>query len=94
MNEEKYLEAILLPLVAYASELSIQKSVDEKGILLVVKASKEDMGRIIGKAGTNANAIRALMRSYGSINQQHISVKIEDPQGSPRRAYQSDGQIN
>lgn len=81
MNEQTYLESILVPLLANPKDLKVEHQVDEKGILLTVKAHSSDMGRIIGKAGSTANSVRNLVRQYGALHQQHISVKISDPEG-------------
>lgn len=78
MNEKEYLTAIVTPLLSHPEDLHIEHSVDEKGVLLLLEANKEDMGRIIGKAGITANSIRTLMRQYGVKNQAHVSVKINE----------------
>ncbi len=89
MNEQTYLESIIAPLLAHPEELKIEHQLDEKGVLLTIKAHSADMGRIIGKAGSTANAVRTLLRQYGAAHQQHISVKISDPAGYVRPSYDS-----
>jgi len=86
INEQTYLESIITPLLAHPEELKIDHIVDEKGVLLTITAHQIDMGRIIGKAGATANAIRTILRQYGGLHNMHISVKISDPVGS-ERAY-------
>lgn len=80
MNEKEYLTAIVTPLLSKPEEISVGHSIDEKGVLLTLKVSGDDMGRIIGKGGITANSIRNLMRQYGSLNQKHIAVKIAEPE--------------
>lgn len=79
LNESEYLESIIKPLIL--KELDIEKIVDDRGILLIVKVEKEDIGRIIGKQGETARAIRRLIRQFGMANDQHIAVKIYEPNG-------------
>lgn len=79
MNEITYLENVVTPLLAHQEDLKIEKVTDEKGILLTITAHGEDMGRLIGKMGCTANAVRTLLRQYGSLHEAHISVKINDP---------------
>jgi hypothetical protein len=79
MNETTYLENIVTPLLSRPEDLKIEQVVDEKGVLLTLTVNGEDMGRLIGKLGCTANAIRTLLRQYGALHQQHISVKINDP---------------
>lgn len=74
MSEITYLESIIIPLTQ--DECDIVKQVDEQGILLNISASKKDMGRIIGKRGETAKALRRIMRQFGITRGMHISVKI------------------
>lgn len=85
-----YLENILKPLLQHPMNLEITRSVDEMGVYLVVRTHAEDMGRVIGRQGNSAKAIRILMRQFGAINQRMISLKIEEPVGG-KRFYSNDG---
>lgn len=82
MNEKIYLENIITPLLSIPNDIEINQTIDERGVLLTLTVASADMGRIIGKLGATANAIRLLMRQYGAATQKHISVKINDPVGS------------
>ena len=44
----------------------------------------EDMGQIIGKAGSTARSIRSLVRIVGLKNHARVNLKIEEPEGSTR----------
>ena len=90
MNEQTYLESIIAPLLAHPEDLNIAHQIDEKGVLLTIKANASDMGRVIGRGGSTANSIRTLMKQYGALHQQHISVKISDPEGYVRPVAQTD----
>lgn len=83
-NEILYLEAIVKPLVSYPEEVRIEKTSDEMGILLSLNLHKDDMGKIIGKEGNTARAIRHIVRQYGMSRQARISIKINEPAGSVR----------
>jgi len=78
MNEKDYLTSIVSPLLSKPEDLQIKHTVDEKGVLLMLSAHKDDMGRVIGKAGVTANSIRTLMRQFGVLKQAHVSVKINE----------------
>lgn len=80
MKASDYLYSLIQPLLAYTSALKIEESVDERGILLTMSVSQEDMGRVIGKNGDNARAMRCLVRQLGLQNKAHISVKINEPE--------------
>ncbi len=76
--EEQYLESIITPLLS--SKPQIEKKTDERGVLLTLSVCKADMGKIIGKNGDTARAIRRLLRQYGMNNQAIISLKINEPE--------------
>ena len=75
--EVDYLEAIINPIIK--GDVKIEKKIDERGVLLTVKLDQEDIGRVIGKKGETARAIRRLIRQYGMANDMHIAVKIYEP---------------
>lgn len=83
--EVAYLESIMLPLLSHPEKFEAHRSTDDRGVYIVVRVHQEDMGRVIGKQGQTAQAVRNLMRQFGGINQKMISMKIEEPAGSTRR---------
>lgn len=56
-------------------------TVDEKrgrsGSTLILHVAPDDAGRVIGKSGRVANAIRTLIRSVAMQNGERISLEIE-----------------
>ena len=51
---------------------------DEEGTVVYhLHVAEQDMGRVIGKQGRIANAIRVVMRAAASRNNQNISVEID-----------------
>lgn len=50
---------------------------DEGVIVYHLSVAEEDMGRVIGKQGRIAKAIRTVMRSAANRNGQKISVEID-----------------
>ena len=51
---------------------------DEEGVIAYhLHVSENDMGRVIGKQGRIAKAIRVVMRAAASRNNQNISVEID-----------------
>jgi len=79
--EQEFLDHIIKLIVTKPEEVEINRSVDDLGVLITLKVSKEDMGRIIGKEGQTAKAIRTLLRVIGSRNNQRVNVKILEPEG-------------
>ena len=54
------------------------------GVLIEVKVDPEDMGLLIGRAGSTAKAIRTLARIVGMRNNARVNLRIVEPEGSPR----------
>lgn len=85
MTETDYLRGILEPILDEPDKLSIAKTIDDMGVLLSVQCGKNDMGRIIGRQGATAKAIRTLMRIFGMLQSARINVKLLEPEGSSFR---------
>lgn len=72
-----WLRTVIGGLVSQPDKVEIEKTTDEQGVLFTVKVSKEDAGKVIGKAGVIANAIRTLLRSAGFLLDMRASMKID-----------------
>ena len=75
---EEILKTIIENLVENKEEVKITRIEDEKGILLKVKVAQEDMGKVIGKQGKVARAIRTIMKSITSNEQKNVGVIFEE----------------
>lgn len=75
---EEILKTIIENLVENQEEVKITRIDDEKGILLKVKVAQEDMGKVIGKQGKVARAIRTIMKSITSNEQKNVGVIFEE----------------
>jgi len=80
-SDREFLELIIKALVDHPEEVQIDRKVDEMGVLLSLKVNPEDMGQVIGKAGSTARAIRNLVRIVGLKNHARVNLKIEEPAG-------------
>ncbi|OHA71135.1 MAG: hypothetical protein A3F15_02830 [Candidatus Wildermuthbacteria bacterium RIFCSPHIGHO2_12_FULL_40_12] len=92
-SDQDFLEYLIKALVDHPEDVKVDRKVDEMGVLLSLKVNPEDMGQIIGKAGSTARAIRSLVRIIGLKNHARVNLKIEEPEGGrvvrPRREEQS-----
>ena len=84
--DKDFIEFVVKALVDHPEDVKIERKVDEMGVLLSLKVHPEDMGQIIGKAGSTARAIRSLVRIVGLKNHARVNLKIEEPEGSTRTA--------
>ncbi len=80
-NDQEFLEYIIKALVDHPEDVKVDRKVDEMGVLLSLKLNPEDMGQIIGRAGSTARSIRSLVRIVGLKNQARVNLKIEEPEG-------------
>ena len=78
MNDEEFLEVIVKAIVQYPDKVSIERIVDERGVLLTLSISPHDMGFVIGKAGQTAKAIRTLLKIIGAKSNASVNLKIND----------------
>ncbi len=76
---EAFLRYVLESIVDDHESLQIMSKIDELGILLTVKVSDNDMGKLIGKGGQTVKALRTLLRLLGSAGSQRINLKILEP---------------
>lgn len=75
------LEQIVRAIVDNPSAVSVETQTDEMGILLTLHVDKADMGKVIGREGNTAKAIRSLLRVVGAKEKAHINMKIAEPGG-------------
>lgn len=87
--DQQFVEYIVKSLVSNPDAVSIQRTIDEKGVLLELTVDPEDLGRVIGKRGGTAQSLRTLLRALGTKNDARYNLKIVDntPEGErrPRR---------
>lgn len=81
---QQFLKAVAEAIVDNPSAVAVESQTDERGVLLILKVDKTDMGKVIGKAGATASAIRTLLRVVGAKDRAFVSFKIAEPDGSFR----------
>ena len=91
-QEQEFLEYVVKALVDNPDDVAVNRSVDEMGVLLTLKINQADMGKIIGRGGNTAKAIRTLLRVVGLKNRSRVNLKIEEPAGG-RARQESDSVI-
>ena len=73
---KEILETIVLNIVENKNNVEVLEKIEETAIVYEVKVEKEDMGKIIGKQGKVAQAIRTLIKSIGPKEKKKIVVKF------------------
>lgn len=73
---KELLELIVKSLVDYPEEVVINQVENENSITLELAVSRDDMGKIIGRQGRTAKAIRAVMKAAALKANKRISLEI------------------
>lgn len=74
--DQQFVEYIVKTLVNNPDKVSIERAIDEKGVLLSLSVDPEDVGRVIGRRGATAQSIRTLLRALGTKNDARYNLKI------------------
>lgn len=82
--DQQFLEYVVKALVDHPEDVKVTRVVDELGVLLTLAVHKDDMGKVIGRSGATAKAIRTVLRVVGMKNDARVNLKIEEPEGGTR----------
>jgi uncharacterized protein len=82
--DAQFLEYVIKALVDHPENVKLDRKVDEMGVLLTLDVHPEDMGKVIGRSGNTAKAIRTLLRVVGMKNNARVNLKINEPEGGKR----------
>ena len=94
-KDKDFLEMVVKSIVGYPEKVSVERAVDEMGVLLTLKLDPADMGYVIGRKGQTAQAIRTLLKIIGAKNNARVNLKIYEPEGARReRAAVSDNAMD
>jgi predicted RNA-binding protein YlqC (UPF0109 family) len=75
---KELLEYLAKELVDEPDAVEVTETEDERGLLLRLRVDPEDMGKVIGKGGRTARAIRTVVRAAGTRAGVRASVEIVD----------------
>lgn len=81
--DQQFVEFVVKSLVGNPDAVQVERTIDEKGVLLELTVDPEDLGRVIGKRGATAQSLRTLLRALGTKNEARYNLKIVD-NGDPR----------
>ena len=75
---KEILETIILNLVENKEQVTITQKEDEKTTTYEVKVAESDMGKVIGKQGKIAKAIRTVMKSLAAKEHKKVNIEFVD----------------
>jgi predicted RNA-binding protein YlqC (UPF0109 family) len=94
--DQQFIEYIVKSLVGNPDAVKVERTIDEKGVLLELTVDPEDLGRVIGKRGSTAQSLRALLRALGTKNDARYNLKIVDvdrPEGERNHSRSDNGAV-
>jgi predicted RNA-binding protein YlqC (UPF0109 family) len=79
-KDQNFVEMVVKEIVDNPDKVVTERKVDEMGVLIELTVDPADMGKIIGKEGKTAKAIRTLLRVLGAKEHARVNLKIIEPE--------------
>ena len=76
---QELLTLVAKSLVDHPDQVRVQKTEGPEGTILELNVAEEDMGKVIGKQGRIAKAIRSVVRAATPKDGTHVFVEIQRP---------------
>ena len=84
-NDTAFLEFIVKSLVENPDAVKTSRRVDDMGVFIELIVDPIDMGKIIGRNGHTAQAIRTVMKAFGKKHHANISIQIKEPENGAKK---------
>ncbi len=85
-QDKEFLEMVVKSIVNNPNDVAVDRTIDERGVLLTLKTNPADMGYVIGRKGQTAQSIRTLLKIIGAKNNERVNMKIYEPDRPERMA--------
>lgn len=73
---QELVEILAKALVDHPEQVSVQRIEDDQSITLELRVASEDMGKVIGRQGRIAKAIRTLVKAAAGPERKRVNVEI------------------
>ena len=73
---KELVEVIAKSLVDYPDQVVVTETENEKAIVLELRVAQSDMGKVLGKQGRIAKAIRSVVKAAASKEEKKVIVEI------------------
>ena len=77
MDMKALVETIAKALVDHPDEVAVTQTEEGRGIRVTLHVAPSDMGKVIGRKGRIAKAIRSVVKAAASRDDLHVDVDIE-----------------
>lgn len=75
---KELVEVIARSLVNHPEDVVVTETVDENGeVILTLSVAEDDMGKVIGRQGRIAKAIRSVVKAAASREEKHVTLDIQ-----------------
>lgn len=64
-------------LVSKPEEVVVTETETEEGLTVILQVAPDDMGKVIGKKGRTAKAIRTVVNAAASKEDKHVNIEIQ-----------------
>ena len=78
MRAEAVLEFVAKQLVDHPDDVRVEVEDDDREVVLNLHVHDEDLGKVTGKRGRTAKALRALCKAAGSLDDENVTLEIVD----------------
>lgn len=78
MKSAKVLEFIARNLVDNPDDVEVVEAGGDRNVTLELHVNDDDLGKVIGKRGRTAKAIRAVVKAAASLDDDNVNVDIVD----------------
>lgn len=78
MRSENTLEFVARQLVDHPDDVRVETVEEDRQTVLNLYVHDEDLGKVIGKHGRTAKALRTLIKAAGSLEDRNVTVEIVD----------------
>lgn len=76
VNYENLVIELIKPLVTHPGDVKATSSTEDDKVLVKVKVNQDDLGRVIGKKGRVASAIRTLAYAVAIRQKQNVDIEF------------------
>lgn len=89
-KDQEFIEYIVKSIVEFPDDVKVNREVDDIGVLILLDVNPADMGKIIGREGNTAKALRTLLRVIGMKYNLKVNLKICEPVGGRKSPQSND----
>ncbi|MBQ4241691.1 MAG: KH domain-containing protein [Lachnospiraceae bacterium] len=75
---KELVEVIARALVDEPDKVKVTEEENDREINVTLRVAKDDMGKVIGRSGRIAKAIRAVVKAAATKTEKHVNVDILD----------------